>query len=181
MTEPNAQPEQPADLELRRLDPASLRFEMDGPTQSIRLSIQSDRDYPRIFAARAFPQTEPNRFIQIYDAKEDGTRGDAIGLVENLAPLDPDSRAALKESLRRSYLIPQVRAILDVRDDGFLTHWVIDTDRGEREFDLTQPHRNVIRAGADRVILIDSEENRYDIPTASGLDRSSLRLLERFI
>ena len=76
----------------------------------------------------------------------------------------PQAGRPWRNSFAVRYLIPQVSAILDVFDNGFLTHWVINTDRAKQEFDLSQPNRQVIRAGADRVILIDLKENRYQHP-----------------
>jgi Domain of unknown function (DUF1854). len=178
----NQAPRSEGDIDLINwLDPKVLNFRLEGSMNSISMTIKGERSFARVFTASAFPQSAPDEFIQFYDSKLDGTRGAMIGMLRNLSGLAPEDRAAVKESLRRSYLVPRVIHIRSVSDRGDITHWDLDTDRGRRQFDMIQPHRNVQSFGRGAIMLIDLEENRYEIPSIQRLDRHSRHLLERFI
>jgi len=152
-----------------------------GTGQPISLTLEGDRTYLAITALRAFPQESPNAYIQIFHAKRYGERAEMIGMIQSLPALSPQNRTALEEALRRSYLVPKVLAILHLEESRYRSRWTVQTDRGERAFDMHQPHRNVVLTSKGRVIMTDVEENRYEIANLEELDESSRTLLERIL
>ncbi len=163
------------------LDPQRLSFRDPGAGRPISMTIADDRTYRSIFALRAFPRQEPNGFIQIFQGNTDETRGEMVGMIRGIAQLRQSDAETLAEALRRSYLVPRITAILELEEHRFMARWVVDTDRGVRSFDMYQPHRNVIGSGSGRVLMVDVEENRYEIPDVEDLDDASRRRLDRVL
>lgn len=76
-------------------------------------------------------------------------------------PLPPEIEARLKRDLREGESL-LLAASADLDDRGnYGTRWFAATDR--------------------RVMVIDADGNRYDIPDAAELDPASLHRLERYL
>jgi len=163
------------------LDSKALSFQDPGSRRPIRMTVAGDRSYRSVIALRAFPRHQPDAFVQLFQANADETRGAMVGIVRDPDALAPKDKAILEEALQRSYLVPKVLAILELEESRYMARWTVETDRGVHTFDMHRPHRNVIASGSGRVILIDVEENRYEIPDAEDLDDASRRRLDRVL
>ncbi|TVR55035.1 MAG: DUF1854 domain-containing protein [Puniceicoccaceae bacterium] len=170
------QPEQLIWLETDR-----LAFHFRGTAHPVSLTIAGDRSWLSVQAARAFPQRQPEHYIQLFTANPDGTRGDPIGLIRHLNDLKGDNRATLEDCLRRGHLVPKVLAILALNETRYRSTWVVETDRGERTFEMRRAHRSVFYAGGSRVLMVDAEDNNYEIPDRTRLDPASQRFLDRVL
>lgn len=167
--------------ELEWLDPAALEFHWAGGPAPVRLTLREKRSVLRVFAAYAFPQSDPEHFIQFYEGKPDGGRGEPIGMLSALAGLDARSRETVAECLRRSYLVPRVIRILELRDLIYLVQWEVETDRGRCEFNMSNVRDQINPRENGRIVLKDMDGNQYEIADFRKLDEASRRMLSGYI
>lgn len=103
-----------------------------------------------------------------------------IGVVRDIQKIDPQSRKIVEEELEMMYFIPKITRINRIRSERGSYKWMVETDRGEREFDVR--HREDIRIiESNRVIVKDVDGNRFEIPNYSRLDSHSRSMLERYM
>jgi hypothetical protein len=151
------------------LDPARLHFSECGAT--LRLTIDGDRSWRSVNVVSARPLSEPARFLCV--RAED----DEVGVIEELASLTPESRTRVEAHLARRYLVPKILRILSAVERFGTVEWDVETDRGRRTFSTQGLRETVRRNPPARLILIDVDENRYDVPDFEALDELSQQLL----
>jgi hypothetical protein len=156
------------------LDPAKLRFLAHGPT--LRLTVEDDRSYLRVVVLRAFPLSDPSRYLSVRDGQ-----GKEIGLIAQPDALAAADRALVEHELERRYLVPAVTRIVSARERFGTVEWTMETDRGECRFTTRNLRENVQRPAPGRIILNDVDGNRYDIRDVDGLNRASQDLLFRHL
>ena len=156
------------------LDPAALTFFTHGAT--LRLTIADDRSYLRVSVLRAFPLSEPDRFLSIRDGANK-----EIGLLVDAAALSADNRSLVAADLECRYVIPVVTLIHPAKERFGTVDWTMATDRGEVRFTTRNLRENVQRPSPERLILNDVDGNRYDIRNVDALPRDSQELLFRHI
>ncbi|MBO0857537.1 MAG: DUF1854 domain-containing protein [Chloracidobacterium sp.] len=156
--------------ELVFLDAKKLRFFRRGVT--LRLTVEEDRSYLKVSVLRAFPLSEPDRFLSVRDSANK-----EIGLIADPAELGDENRKLVEEDLERRYLTPAVTRIIAAKERFGTVDWTIETDRGRRQFTTRNLRENVQRPAPGRVILNDVDGNRYDIRNVGELSRESQELL----
>lgn len=157
------------------LDPARLTLFRD-ESGRLRVTLEGDRTFLDVRVARAFPFSEPDRWFGLLDGRDR-----SIGLLESLAGLDPDSRAAAEASLRERYFLPEVTSIHEMREEFGVVYVEVDTDRGRRTF-VVKGIRDSIETREDgSVMFYDVDGNRYRVASAERLDERSARLLGNFL
>ena len=156
------------------LDASTLTFFRHGAT--LRLTIADDRSYLRVSVLRAFPLSEPDRFLSIRDGA-----GKEIGLIVDAAALAAESRALVAADLERRYVIPVVTLVRTAKERFGTVDWTMETDRGIVRLTTRNLRENVQRPSPERLILNDVDGNRYDIRNVDALPRESQELLFRHI
>lgn len=174
-TEPN-QPEASVTLveasQLVFLDVKTLRFFKHGVT--LRLTVEKDRSYLKVAILRAFPLSDPNRFLSVRDDADK-----EVGLIVDPAELTAENRKLVEEDLQRRYLVPAVTRIVSARERFGTVDWTMETDRGVCRFTTRNLRENVQRPAPGRILLSDVDGNRYDIRNVDELSRESQALLSR--
>ncbi len=152
-------------------DPAHVRVfrHADG---RLRLTIADDRSYLHVGVVRAAPLTHGERFVSLTDG-----RGEELCLLSDLAELEPESRAVVVEELRRRYLTATIERIVSVRSEFHVIYWDVETDRGPRELVMEDNVNQFRWLTDDRVLILDVDNNRFEIPDCRLLDPASRRLL----
>ena len=156
------------------LDPKRLRFFKHGAT--LRLTVEEDRSYLKVDILRAFPLSEPSRFLSVRD---DANK--EAGLIVDPAELSVENRKLVEEDLERRYLVPAVHRIVAAKERFGTVDWTMETDRGVCRFTTRNLRENVQRPAPGRIILNDVDSNRYDIRNVDNLSRESQELLFRHI
>ncbi|HEX6972170.1 MAG TPA: DUF1854 domain-containing protein [Limnochordia bacterium] len=126
-----------------------------------------------VYAALAFPLQAPDRYVALFDQDRR-----ELGIIDNPARLDPESRSALAAELERAYCIPVIVQVESVVHDGFIPVWYVQTDRGPHRFEL-RSRRDARWIDGRRVLIKDADGNRYDIPDVTALDPRSRAIVER--
>jgi hypothetical protein len=132
------------------------------------------RRHVGVEAIRAFPLTDPGRWISICDAQ-----GRELAMVEDPAALSERVRAVLEEELSRRVFMPRIQRIQRVTGTD-PTQWEVQTDRGSTVF-LMKSDDEIRRFGPHKAMLIDAHGARYVIDDVRALDHGSRRLLERYL
>ena len=157
------------------LAPRSIRLFRDDSGR-LRMTIQDDRSYPDVKVVRAFPLSEPYRYIAFLNEKDQ-----VIGLVEDIDDLDQTSQQLALQSLQRHYFTPIIYRINKLKEEFGAVYCNVETDQGTREFVAKGMRDNLQELGDGRILLTDVDGGRYCVQDWRKLDLKSRRLLERLI
>lgn len=146
------------------------------PAWRLRLTIDGDRSYTRVKVVRAAPLSHPDKYISFLDAKDE-----EICMVDDLKQLDDEARAIIKDELDRRYLTSTIQTVLSMRNEFGTSYWEVATDRGQREFVVQNVAENAQWLGDHRLLIIDVDGNRFEIPRLDELDKKSLGLVEQVL
>ena len=155
-----------------RVDLARVRLFRE-PPWILRLTIEGDRSYTRVKVVRAAPLSHPRRYICLLDEKDE-----EICMIPDLEELDEGMGAIVEEELERRYLTAAVERVLSVRNEFGTSYWDVETNRGRREFVVQNAAENAQWLGERRLLLVDVDGNRFEIPDLRELDRKSLSLVD---
>jgi Domain of unknown function (DUF1854) len=157
--------------ELRTLQPESLLFARSGV--DLRLTIDGDCSYPKVTVVRAFPLSHPTRWLSVRSGP------DEVGVIADLAQLQPESQRLVKDALDRRYLTLRIARIYDLKERFSTLEWDVETDRGRCRFTTRSLRENSSSPSPERYLVSDVDGNRYDVAKLSALDRKSQALLLR--
>ena len=159
----------------RMLDAAGLELART-PGGFITLTVRGDGEperYERVNAFRAFPLSAADRYISLRDRE-----GDEIGIVESLADLAPEQAALLGDELDRRYFTPLIERVEALKEEFGYSYWTVDTDAGRRRFTVQSGKNNVTVVDERRLVIVDVDGNRFEVPDYTRLDRAVLHTLE---
>ena len=143
----------------------------------VRLTLRDGTVIEPLEPRRLFPITKTDMYITLLDDEER-----EVAFVRDLEELDPLSRTALEECFREYYMIPHITRLLESEEKFGSLKWRVETDRGEVEFRIQNRHSDIKRLwGTNRVIIRDSNDNRYEIHDVTRLDVHSKRLLFAYL
>jgi len=137
------------------------------------MTILGDRSYRKVQVVRAAPLSDPDHYISFLDEN-----GDEICMVRDPADLDPASRQVVREELSRRYMTAAVQRVYSVRNELGASYFDVQTDRGRREFVVQNAEDSARWLGERRLLLVDADGNRFEIPDLDALDKRSVKLLE---
>lgn len=155
-----------------------LKFS-EGDNGRVKLEIRGEpvRNYSGIYALPAFPLTLPTSLIQLYAAKDDGSQGDMIGILESLDKLDAASVALVKRLIHNSRMLPVIKRIDNVLDEQHSFHWFVLTDRGAHDFFTGSPREAIQHTTSGQLMIEDLAGNQYLLDKKS-LDARSREFYE---
>jgi len=157
------------------VDLDKLRLFRD-PPWLLRLTIDDDRSYLRVKVVRAVPLSHPDKYISFLDAKDE-----EICMVDDLKTVDQTTRDIIAEELDRRYLTSIIEQIDSVRNEFGTSYWDVQTNRGQREFVVQNVAENAQWLGDHRLLLIDVDGNRFEIPRLDELDKRSTGFIEQVL
>jgi len=161
--------------ELKILDPKKIRIYKD-EFNRLKLNIIGDKEYPEVRAVMSFPLTGPEHFVSLFEVK-DGKKGKEIGTIEDIRKLDSDSRKLLKTELKKEYFMPQITKINSMTELHGVMRFDVETDKGRRVFE-TRYREDIRRMSGGRIVIRDSDGNRYEILDHRKLDQRSRNLID---
>lgn len=132
----------------------------------------SGQKWKNLEPKRLFPLSGLDKYISLLS--EDGHE---VAIIRSLSALIPESKKVIEESLEEYYLIPRITALCDRYEKYGTLKWTVETDCGRRSFDIRNRHSDIKALYDGRVLVRDSDDNRYEIPDVSKLDKRSRRLL----
>ena len=102
-------------------------------------------------------------------------------MIDDLSEVDADTRALIEEELEKRYLTSIVKEVISIRAEYGTSYWEVETDRGNRDFVVQNVSENAQWPGARRLLLIDVDGNRFEIPDLDTLDDRSRKLVENLM
>lgn len=143
----------------------------------VKLTMKDGTVYENLEPRMLFPITNQTMFITLLDKNEK-----ELAFVRDLAELDEDSAHALRDCFHEYYMIPKIQRIISCDEKTGALRWTVITDRGEVSFQIRNHHSDIKRLhGTKRVIVRDSNDNRYEIEDYTALDRQSMHFLFAYI
>ncbi|HHW46804.1 MAG TPA: DUF1854 domain-containing protein [Clostridiales bacterium] len=134
--------------------------------------------YSRVSVYRAFPFTNPDSFISIRQPDE---KAEEIGIIRSLNELDKETAEIIREQLNIRYFTPEIKKIIDIKDEYGYAYFDVLTDRGACRFTIRMNTSSVIRLSETRILIVDIDGNRFEIPDITKLSAAELKKLDLFI
>lgn len=169
---------EPKSYELCLLDPRRLRFSY-APEGTMRLEIAGQRCYLSVEVQRSFPIDEQNQYLSVRNALDE--ERPEIGIIEDAAELGPESARVVEQELYRRYFVPQIERVHYLKEEFGVVNFTVDTDRGPREFSVRHPNENLRYIGEGRMLILDIDGCRYEVPDLGRLDRKSVQTLRDYV
>jgi hypothetical protein len=132
------------------------------------------------FVVRTFPASHPNEYLSVRGWNDQGDEVE-LGVIRDLAQWPKDQQIAIERTLRKRYLLRKIHRVykVDLRH-GFLECHV-ETEAGQQMILLRWSASQAIDYGEDGKLLIDTEENRYLVPSVSQLPEADRERFEQYI
>ena len=140
------------------------------------LYIGYNGEEKRAFLCRQFPFEYLWEFISVLDDEQN-----EIGIIRCVEDFDEPAKGLLLCELERRYYAPVIQSIQSVKERYGFSYWKVTTEEGSVAFTLHDTFRSLIRAGETRVILLDVNGNRFEIPNVEALDRKSYKKIELYL
>ena len=112
---------------------------------------------------------------------ENADKQTELGMIESLGIFDADTVKLIENQLAIRYFMPEVIKILSVKEEYGHTYWQVLTDKGERSFTSPSGSSGAVVRKGNRVIIRDSEQNRYEIKDVTKLTAKELKKLDLYL
>ena len=143
----------------------------------VRLTLKDGTVLEDLEPRRLFPITNTDMFITLLDKEEK-----EAAFVRDLKEIDPDSRRALEECFAEFYMIPKIVRINYIDEKFGALTMSVETDRGPVSFRIRNRNSDIKKLyGTKRIVIRDSNDNRYEIPNLDELDTQSMRLIYSYL
>ena len=121
---------------------------------------------------RLFPVNDEDNYISLLDAD-----GHEHAIIRSLSSLDKESRDLLREILSEYYIVPKITEVIEVYEKGSINRWTVMTDHGQCSFQIRARYTDIKLFPKGRILVRDTNDNRYEIPDVSKLNKSSMHQL----
>ena len=162
-------------VSIRYLDPEKTRFEQTkGGFVSVK--IEPDEEYTRVNLHKAFPFTRDREYISVrfISTNELGMVKDSeikeVGMIRNLDDYSPEQMEIIEKELSRRYFVPVIEKIRNIKEEFGYIYWEVMTNAGSRRFTTHDMNNALIPVGGTRLVLVDVDGNRFEIPDYTKID-----------
>lgn len=163
-------------LRIRYITNENAEFSRTG-TGFISLKIEGEF-YTRVQVVRMFPFMHKDEFISVRTTDE---RSKEIGIIEKLSDMDADTAEMIREQLTLRYFTPTITKIIGIKDEYGYAYWNVLTNYGECRFTIQMGGNAVVHLSETRILIIDIDENRFEIPDITVLSSSERKKLDLFL
>lgn len=125
-------------------------------------------EFQKLEPRRLFPVSRQDSYITLLD-----TAGVEIAVIKELRDLNAEALEIIQYSLNDYYLVPHISKIISIAEKNGKIHWVVETERGIKEFDIRNANHDIRVYKDGRVRVRDSDDNRYIITNYNTLDKHS--------
>ena len=134
----------------------------------VNLTLEDGSTISSLEPRRLFPVSSLDTYITLLD--EEGVER---ALIRKLSDLDADSRRTVNASLEDYYLVPKIIRIINTEEKYGTLRWTVETERGQKKFDIRNRNHDIKVYKDGRVRVRDSDDNRYVIDDYRTLDAHS--------
>ena len=143
---------------------------------TVSAELYSGEVFDELEPRRLFPLSGPDEFISLLDQS-----GREQMIVRKLSALDESSAEAIKASLADYYRIPKIEAITECFDKNGALKFTVTTNYGACTFSVKDRHADIKLLYGRRVMMKDSNDNRYEIPDINVIDSKSRHIMAGYI
>ena len=143
----------------------------------VRLILRDGTVIEKLEPRRLFPFSNHSMYITLLDENEH-----EVGFIRDFQELDEESKKAVEECFAEFYMIPKITALISREEKFGSLKWSVMTDRGKVSFRIRSRHNDIhVFQGTKRVLIRDSNDNRYEIPDYTQMDTHSKALLFSYL
>ena len=142
----------------------------------VDVELFDGRKFENLEPRRLFPRSGLEKYITLLDET-----GIEKAVIRDLNTLPKSEREIIEACLEEYYLIPRVTQILGVREKFGVITLNTQTDRGPAVIEIRNLLHGLRMVHDNRVLIRDGNDNRYEIPDLTQLDKHSRQLIESFL
>ena len=143
----------------------------------VRVILKDGTVLENLEPRRLFPLSNLTMYITLLDEMEQ-----EIAFVRDFEELDDTSRKALESCFSEYYMIPKITHLISSNEKFGSLKWLVKTDRGDIAFRIRNRHSDIkLIRGSNRILIRDSNDNRYEIPDYTLMDMHSQHLLFSYL
>ncbi len=121
---------------------------------------------------RMFPVSGRDKYISVVDGE-----GNEKAVIRDINNLDEMSRNAVKSCLEEYYMMPRILRFIEMSEKFKIWIWTAETDKGTVKFEIRNHHTAVKPLYDNRILIKDANDNRYEIPDFTRMDKRSQKML----
>ena len=134
------------------------------------------QDLGRVYFHRAFPFELPDKYISVMDKDSN-----EYGIIRDLNDLDAEAREIINRSLERKYYLPVIDKIFEIKEQFGYSYWNVSANGEKLDFSVRDTFKSIIRLSDVKLLVLDSDGNRFIIPDYTKLDKKSSRKIETYL
>ncbi len=157
------------------LDPRCARFFIEN-NDFLSLEYKGET-YRNIKLHRAMPFKLPDDYISVQDmdSKE-------LFLIRTLYEFSEEQVKLITWHLKKRYYTPKILQLNAIKDKLGYLYFDIVTEVGPKSFALRDPTHNIRRIDdGRRIVIVDVDGNRYEIPDVSRMGSKDFRRIEPYL
>ncbi|MBQ7579829.1 MAG: DUF1854 domain-containing protein [Clostridia bacterium] len=158
------------DMTFEYLDPGEITLSVN--SSGFCSMIYASREYKRVELLRAYPLSEPFRYICVED-----TDHNEIGIIEDVSMLDEKSGEVARTMLERRYFTPEITGFIEITLKPGTTYFDCMFGDREKSFVVRDVSHNVFYIGENVARINDADGNRY-VVHLDKLDKKSRKKIE---
>ena len=163
-------------LRIRYLNQDNAKF-IDKQNGFLGLEIE-DEHYDRVQVVKMFPLSMENELFSIRTVEE---RSLEIGIVEKLSDFPEEVQKLLVAQLKLGYFTPKITRINSIKDEYGYAYFDVETDKGHCLFTIQMGSNAVVHLSDTRILIMDIDENRFEIPDIDELTNKERKKLDLFL
>ncbi len=143
---------------------------------NVDVNLFDGRRFEHLEPRRLFPRTGLERYITLLD--DDGNE---VAVIRNLASLPAEERRVIEMCLDEYYHVPHITKITGSLEKFGVIKFFCETDRGDCTIEVRNIVHQIKLMYGIRVMFLDNDDNRYEIPDIRKLDRKSMSYLNDYL
>ncbi len=125
-----------------------------------------------------FPFTAPDEFLSVRTNDDKMTE---IGIIENINEFDEKTVSLIKKQLEIRYFMPKILKVYSIKEEYGHAYWSVLTNKGKHKFTSPSGSSGSVIRKESRVIIKDSDQNRYEIPDLARLTPKEMKKLDLYL
>ncbi len=155
---------------------ASTNFQLQRDSYGrLVLTTANGERHEGVTPVRAFPIAAPNEGLSLINFE-----GHEVGWVDQVADLPEVIRQLVEDELASREFVPEISRIASVSSFACPSTWQVNTSRGETSLTL-KGEEDIRRLSRTRLLIADANGIQFLIRDLEQLDRTSRKLLDRFL
>ena len=140
----------------------------------LMLARPGQPDVP-VTPVRSFPISAPDEDIALT-----GPQSQELAWIDRLDTLPGETRRLAEEELAQREFRPEILCIRHASTWATPSHWDVDTDRGPARLTL-KAEEDIRRLPASALLITDAHGIQFLVRDMAALDKTSRRILDRFL